>query len=140
MKKLLLPFCIIVVIAVLFSVGGRKQGGDSAVPQFSDVSEAAFSMRSSGSEDATSFLVGSFTGEHGQKMSFSGDGEAKKIAQNLSSESGTYSLLQSTDGAAILRMDIAGASNLYSFRIASPEGGFVLTDSRGAEETFIPVP
>ena len=140
MKKLLLPICIIALVAILFSARGEKQNGaEAAAPRFTTVSEAAFSMRSSGSQNATSFLVGSFSGEHGEKLNFNGTGEVKRVLQNLSSVTGSYSLLQSTDGAAILDLDIGGAAKLYAFVIASPEGGFILTDPDGHTETFRPV-
>ena len=140
MRKLLLPICIIALAAILFSAVGGKQKPAEETPRFTTVSEAAFSMRSSGSEDATSFLVGSFSGEHGEKLNFSGTGEVKRILQNLSSVTGTYSLLQSTDGASILRLDIGGVSKLYAFSVSSQEGGFTITDTDGNREAFTPVP
>jgi len=139
MRKYLLPICIIALLALIFSaVGGKGKPAEEA-PRFSTVSEAAFSMRSSGAEDATSFLIGSFAGEHGEKLVFNGRGEVKRVMQNLSSMSGTYSLLQSTDGAVILDLDIAGSEKIYSFAIASPEGGFTVQDTDGKSETFMPV-
>ena len=59
--------------------------------------------------------------------------------QNLSSVTGDYSLLQSTDGAVILDLNIGGSAKLYAFAIASPEGGFIITDQDGNTETFLPV-
>ena len=96
-------------------------------------------MRSSGSEDATSFLIGTFAGEHGEKLAFNGTGEVKRVLQNLSSTSGTYSLLQSADGAALLNLSVGGAEKIYAFSIASPEGGFIIRDADGKTETFLPV-
>lgn len=142
MKKLLLPICIVALVALLLSATagkGRKPAADDA-PRFTTVSEAAFSMRSSGSEDATSRLVGNFTGENSEKLIFNGAGEVRRIAQNLSSKAGTYSLLQSADGAAILRMDLGGTSVNYAFVIASAEGAFTIRDADGHSETFTPVP
>ena len=140
MKRLLLPICIVALLALLISaVAGKGKQAATDEPRFSTVSEAAFSMRSSGSEDATSFLVGSFAGEHGEKLVFNGRGEVKRVLQNLSSTSGTYSLLQSADGAALLDLSIGGAEKIYSFQIASPEGGFIIRDADGKQETFTPV-
>ena len=139
MKKLLLPICIIALVAVLlFAKGGKQTTGEDA-PRFTTVSEAAFSMRSSGSQNATSFLVGGYSGEYGEKLSFNGAGEVKRVMQNLSSVSGDYSLLQSADGAVILDLNIGGSAKLYTFAIASPEGGFIITDQDGNAETFLPV-
>ena len=141
MKKLLLLICIVALAAVLLSaVGGKKQASADGEPRFTTVSEAAFSMRSSGSVDATSRLVGSYAGEHGEKLIFNGAGEVKRVLQNLSSVTGTYSLLQSTDGAAILDLDIAGDQRLYSFRLTSSDGAFTLTDPDGATRSYTPVP
>ena len=140
MKKLLLPLCIVALVAVLLSaVNGKGKPEADGAPRFTTVSEAAFSMRSSGSEDATSFLVGSYTGERGEKLSFNGAGEVKRVLQNLSSVTGRYSLMQSADGAAILDLDIGGTEKLYAFVIAGPEGGFTITDADGNKESFTPV-
>ena len=139
MKRLLLPICIIALAIILFSaVGGKGKTAEDA-PRYTTVSEAAFSMRSSGSEDATSFLVGSFSGEHGEKLVFNGGGEVKRVLQNLSSVTGTYSLLQSADGASLLTLNIGGAEKIYAFTVASPDGGFTIRDADGSAETFTPV-
>ena len=141
MKKLLLPICIVALVALLLSAtGGKEKPAADDAPRFTTVSEAAFSMRSSGSEDVTSRLVGSYTGENSETLIFNGAGEVKRIAQNLSSKAGTYSLLQSADGAAILRMDLDGTSVNYAFVIASAEGAFTIRDADGHSETFTPVP
>ena len=139
MKKLLLPICIVALIALLLSATGGKDKTAEDAPRFTTVSEAAFSMRSSGSQDATSFLVGSYAGEHGEKLNFNGAGEVKRVLQNLSSVTGRYSLLQSADGAAILDLDIGGSAKLYAFAVAGPEGGFTITDAEGNTECFTPV-
>ena len=145
MRKVLLSICIIALaVLVLTAVTGKSKAPAPAAPagdapRFSSVSEAAFSMRSTGSQDATTRLVGSFTDSHGEKYNFSGYGEVKRIAQNLSSVEGNYTLLQSADGAAILDMSLDGKEAIYSFNLASPEGHFTLTDSSGATETFTPI-
>ena len=139
MKRILLPVFVIALAVLLISaIGGKDKPADDA-PRIVTVSEAAFSMRSTGAEDATSFLVGSFAGEHGEKLMFSGAGEVKRVMQNLSSVTGSYSLLQSADGAVILSLDIAGAEKLYAFSLASPEGQFTIRDADGNTETFTPV-
>ena len=143
MRRLFLPICVIALLALLLSaVGGKKkdapQGADT--PAFTSVTEAAFSLRRTGSEDATSFLVGNFYGEQSGKMFFDGAGSVRRIRTDLSYIPGTYSLMQSEDGAAILRMELDAGEQLYTFSVASPEGGFVLRDAGGAEETFLPMP
>lgn len=139
MKRILLPVFIIALAVLLISaISGKGKPAEDA-PRIVTVSEAAFSMRSTGAEDATSFLVGSFAGEHGEKLMFSGAGEVKRVLQNLSSVTGSYSLLQSADGAVILSLDIAGAEKLYAFSLASPEGQFTIRDADGNTETFTPV-
>ena len=144
MKKLLLPICIIALALLLFSAvkdKAPKPEQAAAAPRVTSVSEAAFSMRSSGSEDATSRLVGNFRGEDGEKLVFNGKGELRRVSQNLSMVTGSYQLLQSADGAAILDMELDGGGKaLYSFAISSPEGNFTLTDGNGAEKTFVPIP
>ena len=140
MRKVLLLICIVALGALLLSaVTGKTAAPAEGAPQITSVSEAAFSMRSSGSENATSRLVGSFTDSHGEKYSFDGAGGVKRVAQNLSSVSGSYVLLQSAGGAAILDLSIDGREAIYSFAISSPEGHFTLTDADGATETFTPV-
>ena len=139
MRKLLLPICIVALVAVLLSGVSEKQPTTRDAPRFTTVSEAAFSMRSSGSQDATSFLVGTYAGEHGEKLTFNGAGEVKRVLQNLSSTTGRYALLQSTDGAAILDLDVGGNEKLYAFVVAGPDGGFTITDADGNTESFTPV-
>ena len=69
MKKLLLPICIIALAALLLSaVNGKSPKSGDAAPKVTSVSEAAFSMRSSGSTDISSRLVGNFVSEHGEKL------------------------------------------------------------------------
>ena len=139
MKRILLPVFVIALAVLLISaISGKGKPAEDA-PSIVTVSEAAFSMRSTGAEDATSFLVGSFAGEHGEKLMFSGAGEVKRVMQNLSSVTGSYSFLQSADGAVILSLDIAGAEKLYAFTLASPEGQFTIRDADGNTETFTPV-
>ncbi len=140
MKKLLLPICIIALLALLLSAVKDKRSPGGETPRFTSVSEAAFSMRNAGAEDATSYLVGNFTGEKGEKLCFSGDGDVKQVRQDLSSETGKCSLLQSPDGAAILQMEFSEKAQNYAFRVVSPDGQFILTDPQGATETFVPVP
>ena len=142
MKKLLLPICIIALVALVLSAfaGKTKPAAADDGPRFSTVSEAAFSMRATGAQDATSFLVGSFTGEHGEKLVFNGAGEVKRVQQNLSSVKGIYSLLQSKDGAAILNLDIGGSAKNYSFVLTAPDGSFIIRDADGNAESFAPVP
>ena len=48
-------------------------------------------------------------------------------------------LLQSSDGAALLELSIGNAEKIYSFTVASPEGGFIIRDTDGNEETFVPL-
>ena len=145
MRKVLLSICVIALaVLVLAAVAGKTKAPAEAVsagdgPRFTSVSEAAFSMRSTGSENATSRLVGSFLDEHGEKYVFNGFGEVKRVAQNLSSVTGSYTLLQSADGAAILDMTVNGEQAIYSFAITSPEGQFTLTDANGGTEIFTPV-
>ena len=141
MKKLLLPICIIALVALLLSaVNGKSQKSGNAAPKVTSVSEAAFSMRSSGSTDISSRLVGNFVSEHGEKLCFDGSGEVRRVAQNLSTASGSYTLLQSQDGSAILDLQIDGNKWLYSLALASPDGSFTLTDENGQELTINPIP
>ena len=140
MKKIFLTICIVALLAlVLSAVAGRTPAPAEGAPRITSVSEAAFSMRSNGSENATSRLVGNFVDEQGEKYVFNGFGEVRRVAQNLSSVTGSYTLLQSADGAAILDMTVDGEQAIYAFSISSPEGHFTLTDAAGAPETFTPV-
>jgi len=139
MKRAFLPLCLVVIAVVAIVLTGR-QAATTEVPDLSAVSEAAFDVRRTGSENATSFLVGNFTTEKGEKFCFSGKGEVKRIGLNLSSVTGQYVLLQSDSGAAVLQLELDGTERLYAFRLASPEGNFTLTDAEGITTAFAPVP
>ena len=142
MRRILLVVCIVALLAlVLHAVGGKDsataQSADA--PAFLTVSEAAYALRSSATQDATSFLVGRFRSANGIIMSFDGAGAVKMIKQDYSTFRGSYSLQQSVGGAAILRMAFDEENEtLYTFEIASPEGGFILRNSAGAMWTFFP--
>lgn len=138
MKKLVLAVCAVMLVVFLVTGGGKK-AADGTSPEILSVSEAAFSIRNSESEDATSFLVGRFTKENGQRLSFDGQGEVKNIAANLVTEVGSYTLTQTSSGAAILRIDMDNDVELYSFKLLSAQGGFTLTDEDGNTETYMPV-
>lgn len=142
MRRILLVVCIVALLAlVLHAVGGKDnataQSADA--PAFLTVSEAAYSLRSSATQDATSFLVGSFRSANGVILSFDGAGAVKMIKQDYSTFRGRCSLQQSVNGAAILRMAFdEETETMYTFEIASPEGGFTLRNSAGTEWTFLP--
>ena len=143
MRRLILPICVIALLALLISTasGKKKDAAQSPdAPAFTSVTEAAFSLRRTGAVDVTSFLVGKFSGERSGKMDFDGAGSVRQVRKDLSYIPGTYSLMQSEDGAAILRMELDAGELLYAFSIASPEGGFLLRDENGNEETFLPIP
>ena len=136
MKRLLLPVCLILIAVVLFSGVGEKQ---TTPIEDLTVSEAAFSIRSSGSEDATSFLVGRFLSNQGTRLNFDGSGAVEKTAANLNVEPGKYRLTQSADGAVVLQITFDEVQSMYCYRLSSPEGEFELTDSSGNIETFHPI-
>ena len=143
MRRWILAICVIALLAlVLSAVGGKGRDAEQEpdAPAFQTVTEAAFSLRKSGAEDATSFLVGNYMGERSGKMVFDGAGQVRQIRKDLSYIPGSYSLMQSADGAVILRMELDRGERLYSFSLASPEGGFLLRDENGREETFLPTP
>ena len=67
-------------------------------------------------------------------------GGVRRVKQDLSFVAGTYSLMQSPDGTAMLRMTIGGAEEeLFTFQIASPDGGFVLCAADGGRQTYLPL-
>ena len=142
MRRLFLSICAIALLALLISTAsGKKKDVPRApdAPAFTSVTEASFSLRRTGAEDATSFLVGNFNGEQSGKLVFDGAGSVRRVRKDLSYVPGTYSLMQSEDGAAILWMELDGGAQLYTFSVASPEGGFILRDANGGEETFLPI-
>ena len=73
-------------------------------------------------------------------MVFDGAGAVRRVRKDLSYIPGSYSLMQSEDGAVILWMELDAGEQLYIFSIASSEGGFILRDANGIEETFVPIP
>ena len=143
MRRLVLLICIIGLLAlVLSAVGGKKTDAvqTPGAPAFTTVTEAAFSLRRSGAEDATSFLVGSFVGDQSSgKLVFDGAGSVRRIRNDLSYIPGSYTLMQSADGAAVLWMELDNDEALYSFSIASPAGGFTIRNADGETETYLPV-
>ena len=136
MKRLLLPVCLILIAIVLFSGASGKK--PVAVENLT-VSEAAFAIRNNENEDATSFLLGRFLGEQGTRLNFDGKGGVEKTAVNLNMESGRYLLMQTADGAAVLQITFDDELLIYSYRLNSPEGDFILTDRSGATEVFHPI-
>ncbi len=141
MRRILLVVCIVALLALVLNAVGGNDGStaqDPDGPAFTTVSEAAFSLRSTGAEDATSFLVGNFTG-NSVRLFFDGAGAVKMIKPDYSTFRGSYSLRQSANGDAILGMAFDdGKETMYTFEIASPEGGFRLRNSAGTAWTFLP--
>ena len=137
MKRLLLPVCVILIAIVLFS--GIGNNGEANAPENLSVSEAAFVIRTSDSEDASAFLVGRFQGEQGTRLNFDGAGTAEKTSVNLTMESGTYVLTQASGGTALLQIKFGGELRLYTFSLTSNEGAFRLTDADGNSEIFTPL-
>ena len=135
MKKLVVAVCAVMLV-VLILFGG--QTGKSPAPDILSVSEAAFSIRNSASEDATWAIVGRFEAEDGSRLSFDGCGTVNDIAVNLTMKTGHYTALQ-TENAMVLRMEFDGAEKLYSVGLASPNGGFILTDVDGNSVTYYPI-
>ena len=140
MKKLCLVLCVVAIALILIPALGGKPAAEDDVPRIHSVSEAAFSVRNSTCTDATSFLVGSFSTDNGKKLYFNGEGLARRTNVDLTSEEGTCSLTQTEDGAAMLQLTFPGDTQLYSFRLASPGGEFILTDADGVSATYRPVP
>ena len=138
MKKLIFGICAVMLVVFLL-FGGGKNASDKDEAKVLSVSEAAFSVRNSKSEDATSFRVGRFAAEDGTRLSFDGQGEVREIATNLVTKVGRCSLTQSDDGAVVLWMDLGGEAKLFTFQLASPEGRFILTDAEGNTEQYTPV-
>ena len=138
MKRLLLPVGIILIAIVLFSAAGNP-GRMRAVPDAVSVSEAAYSMRTNSGETANSFLIGRFAGNQGTNLAFDGVGAVKQTMSNLDSIEGSYTLTQSSSGAALLQIVLEDSAKMYSFELTSPEGNFRLTDADGNTEIFRPI-
>ena len=137
MKRLLLPVCVILIAIVLFS--GIGNNGEVKAPETLSVSEAAFVIRTSDHEDATAFLIGRFLGDQGTRLNFNGAGTAEKTSVNLTMETGTYVLTQSTGGTALLQIKFGDELCLYTFSLVSESGDFRLTDADGNSEIFKPL-
>lgn len=139
MKKLALPLCVIIVAALLSVISG-KQATNNDAPQIRSVSEAAFSVRNSECTDATSFLVGKFSGDNGSKLTFTGDGYVTEVKQDFSAATGEYTLTQTEEGFSMLEIrDMSGEAHLFTFALVSPDGDFVLTDAAGVSVNFKPM-
>lgn len=137
MKRLLWPVCVVLIAIVLFSGFIGTENGVTQDPD--SVSEAAFAMRTSDCEDVTGFLVGRFDGDKGTRLRFDGVGGVWETSASLETREGSAVLTQSEGGAALLQLRLDGTLRLYTFRLASAEGDFVLTDADGNSETFQPL-
>lgn len=135
MKKLLI-FAVIIVLAAAAVV--QFSGSFRSDPDGLTLAEAAFSVRSSETKDATKFLVGRFACDDGCKLVFDGDGGVIHYAMNLAETQGTYSLTEAENGAAVVRLDVGSGPVLYTFRIVSPRGEFTLTDAANITHRFVP--
>jgi len=133
MKRVLIfIFILILGVAVAFQMGGKVQTD----PNDLTLAEAAFRVRTEKTVDATSFLVGSFLRDDGNKFFFDGHGAMTQYSVNLTQTVGTYSLTEAEDGAAVVRMDLGGGPALYNFKLTSPEGVFTLTDKANVGHTY----
>lgn len=135
MKKLLI-FVVIIVLAAVVVV--QFNGSFHADPDELTLAEATFSVRAGETSDATKFLVGKFVCEDGSTLVFDGMGGVVHYAINLAETKGSYSLTESKDGAAVVRMDIGKGPALYTFKIVSPQGEFTLTDAANISHKFVP--
>ena len=137
MKKF--AFCALIVFAIVgFSF---KYGADSRISEDSElrsVTQAAFSLRNTQTSDATAFLIGVFSGDNGTKLSFGGDGTLVLAKSWLEKNEGSYSLTQSSEGAAIICTEFDGESRLYAFTLLSEKGDFRLTDIEGNTVVYTP--
>lgn len=137
MKKFLIFVVVIAAALVLMvKVGGNTGSGGS--PEILSVAEAAFSVRNSGSRDATGFLVGCFS-DGSAKLTFDGKGEVVHTDARWVQTRGTYALTQTADGAAIVRMEFDDGPALYTFCLLSGEEGFSLTDTGNNTVNYKPV-
>lgn len=134
-KKLL---CILLVAAAVIAAVAMV-GGKSGDPADITVADAAFSLRTQSRADATGFLVGKFQSADGTRLIFDGKGGVKRVDQSYAETDGTCTLTQSADGSAVLRLTLGDAVTLATFRLASEDGAFTLTDAAGTTATYTPV-
>lgn len=129
--------CIVLVLLVVYHFAGEK---DLATDNLTRVSEASFDIDMSvgGSSDVTAFLVGLFSDEDGERLSFNGGGSVTASGIDGSARTGKYTLVQYEDGSAILRCTFPDGSEAYTFRLVTASGSFSLTDSRGKSVTYKP--
>ncbi|MBE7017216.1 MAG: hypothetical protein E7420_03565 [Ruminococcaceae bacterium] len=139
MKKFaigVLAICMVVLLVI--SLNG---GFDDVENKNMNFNEAAFSIPSSisGSKDISSFLIGEFTGDDGTHLSLDGNGYVKLTRGVGFVQSGTYTLLQQSDGSAMLRFIFESGDELYAFALCSDCGDFILADKDGNETKYTPV-
>ncbi len=134
-KKLL---CILLVAAAVIAAVAMV-GGKSGDPADITVADAAFSLRTQSRADATGFLVGKFQSADGTRLIFDGKGGVKRVDQSYAETDGTCTLTQSADGSAVLRLTLGDAVTLATFRLASEDGAFTLTDAADTTATYTPV-
>lgn len=134
-KKLL---CILLVAAAVIAAVAMV-GGKSGDPADITVADAAFSLRTQSRADATGFLVRKFQSTDGSRLIFDGKGGVKCVDRSYAETDGTCTLTQSEDGSAVLRLTLGDAVTLTTFRLASEQGAFTLTDAAGTTATYTPV-
>jgi len=139
MKKF--AFGLIAVCMVVLLVVSLNGGFDDVENNNKIFNEAAFSMPSSvsGATDATAFLVGEFDGNDGSHLSFDGKGGVKLRTADGMAANGSCTLLQQSDGSAMIRFVYESGEELYAFALTSEAGDFSLTDSDGRTVNYSPV-
>ena len=139
MKKF--AFGVLAVCMVVLLVVSLNGGFDDVENKNIKYNEAAFSMPSSvsGSRDITGFLVGDFEGEDGSRLSFDGQGSARRISTDGLVSSGSCSLLEQSDGSTMVRFVFESGEEIYAFSLTSEMGDFILKDAEGEVTKYSPI-
>ena len=124
------------VMVIYYFTGGQEEIASGRVIQ---LAEAAFDSEGSFS-DATAFLVGSFTDQDGNLVSFSGGGRFERsLADGSGSEIGEYSLMTGGSYSMIRFVLGRGEPVTYQFELNSSDGEILLTAMDGAKISLKPL-
>ena len=139
MKKTFTAVLIIAaVICVVYFAGGKSDRISSAdksgTPDITVAAGGNIAAAGSISKDATSFLVGTFSGSDGSEIFFDGVG-----AFRSDNAQGEYVLTDNGGNTGTLSLTSGGNVSLYSFKLISGDGEFSLVSTNREAVDYSPV-
>ncbi len=134
-------FGVLAVCMVVLLVVSLNGGFNDVEKQNINYNEAAFTMPKSltGAKDITSFLIGDFVGDDGSKLSFDGMGSMRRIGADGMVITGSYALLQQSDGSVMAHFVFEAGEEFYGFSLVSELGEYILQNEDGKSIKYAPI-